>query len=124
MAEFRRTLHTSDGGQARLRALHATVWFKKTMQRFVDVPSLTRADLERAALAFFAELAEETDRPRQFHPIHTDEDIDHQVEESRKRASDLFDQLKSNVFDHRVGFNAREVASRAIDAERTKSAIH
>lgn len=113
MAEFRRTLHTSDGSLARRRALKATVWFTGMMERLVEVPSLTRADLERAAIAFFAELAEETDQPRHFDGDHFDEDVDLNIDASRKRAGELSDQLKANVFDQRVQIAAEQIASRA-----------
>lgn len=113
MVEFRRTLHTSDAQVARSRALRARVWFEANMQRLAAVPSLTRRDLEEAAQQFFTELASELDQPRDFDPDRVDEEVDLNIDASRRRSAELLDQLRGNNFDGNVRTAAEEIARRA-----------
>jgi integrase len=83
------------------------------MQRLAEVPTLTRADLERAAVAFFEELSDEIDQPRQFDPERFDQEVVFNVDASRSRAGELADQLKENLFDQKVQTAAHQIASRA-----------
>ena len=119
MADFRRSLHTSDPRTARARCLHATVWFREMMEDLNRMPAPTREQLEKAAERFFRELAQEIDQPRNFDPDHFDDQIAWNVEESKGRSRALEGQLANNVFDGQVVQRATrlvEVAGESLDA--------
>lgn len=106
---LRRSLHTKDIKQARQRCLLATLWFRSTMEEFRAMAEVSREDLERAAIAFFDQLKEEVDKPRNFAAEHWDEELDFQVSETRRRASELRDQLVSNDYGASVDRRAEEL---------------
>lgn len=80
------------------------------MREIRRVPSPTRSDLEQAAAQFFVRMAQELEHPRQFHPIHYDEDVAFQIEASRNRVRELDGQLVANSFDGKVRQRAEEIA--------------
>lgn len=102
MVEFTRSLHTSDPAEARKRCLGATAWFRSTIVRLRYMPSPSRADLEDAAVAYFAELAAELDQSRNFRMERLDEEIGWNLECSRGRIKELDEQLLLNAFDDKT----------------------
>jgi hypothetical protein len=76
-------------------------------------PSASRSDLEGAAAKFFVQMAQELDRPREFHPVHYDEDIAYRLEMSGQRSRELDEQLVANSFDGQVRHRAQLFASAA-----------
>lgn len=99
MAEFTRSLHTSDPAEARRRCLGATAWFRIIIARLRHMPSPSQADLEQAAVAYFDELASVVSLDRRFPMDHLDEEISWNIECSRNRIRELDDQLRANAFD-------------------------
>lgn len=70
----------------------------------------TRHDLERAAAAYFEELAAEQDQPRHFDEEHFDDDVRFNVDCSRERTRELDSQLRSNLFDGHVHGKVADLA--------------
>lgn len=106
MAEFTRSLHTSDPAEARTRCLGATVWFRTAIVRLRQMPAPSRTDLEEAARSLFEKLAAEHDRPREFDREHFDEDVAWNIECSKDRIRALDDQLREGIFDDAVKLRA------------------
>lgn len=109
IAEIRRSLQTGNLLEAERRALAARIWFTDVvaMLRAMDAPS--RADLERAARAFFERLKRLVDQPRSFNAETWDQEIDWNVQETRTRIQELDDQLRTNKFGPGVEANAAEM---------------
>lgn len=64
VAEYRRSLHTSDFGLARRRCLAATAWFRSTVEDLRLMKHPTKEALEAAAVAYFDAQAVKQDRQR------------------------------------------------------------
>lgn len=111
MAELRRSLHTSDAKEARIRCLAATVWFRGLMEQLKQMATPTREDLERAAVDYFRWLADEVDVPRDLDPEHGDEEIAISNEHSRWVIGELDRQLKTNDFRPNVYARAERLIS-------------
>ncbi len=98
MVELCRSLYTPDAQLARSRCLRATNWFRSTTNGLLQMSNPTRADLEKSARQFFEELKAENDVPRQFKPESLDEELELNIDISRRRIRNLDDQLKVNKF--------------------------
>ncbi|MBB6229532.1 integrase [Polymorphobacter multimanifer] len=70
-----------------------------TMEALSNKPAPTRHDLEQAAVEFFDRMAKDVDQPRQLSIDHFDEDIEFNVEESRRRMAEIDQQLVRSEFD-------------------------
>lgn len=73
----------------------------------------TRSDLERAAVAFFDELASEVERREGFELNNLTAELDFHLSESRRRISELDDQLSANTFDGPVTSAAQYILREA-----------
>lgn len=113
LADLRRSLHTKDIAEARRRCLAATVWYHKVIEQLRMNVGLTRADLERAAQAYFAELSEDLLRPRTFLVDAPSSEAGSQIDLSNGRIDELNEQVRLNIFDPVVVRAAREVVTRA-----------
>ncbi len=114
MAEFRRSLHTSNYQAARALCLRATVWFTSEVERLRAMPHPTRSDLEAAARAYFEAEADKQSLLR--YPKDRLEEADYQVELSRQIVGAMDDDLVSNDYSGHAHRAAWEML-RAMDAD-------
>lgn len=121
MAELSRSLHTSDHRIARARCLRATCWFRDTVDRLGRMTAPTRSDLERAAVAFFNDLAAQVERREGFDLDNYAAEVDFNLTESRRRIAELDVQLSANTFDSVVVAAAEGVLHAAGFSDETVS---
>lgn len=114
MAEFRRSLHTSNYQTARALCLKATVWFTSEVERLRAMAHPTRSDLEAAARAYFEAEADKQSRLR--YSKDRLEEADYQVELSRQIVGEMDDDLVSNDYSGHAHQAAMQML-RAMDAD-------
>ncbi|MFN3777063.1 hypothetical protein [Sphingomonas parapaucimobilis] len=73
----------------------------------------TRSDLERAAVAFFNDLAAQVERREGLNLDNLAVEIDFNLSESRRRIAELDAQLSANAFDNQVVASAQHILSDA-----------
>lgn len=113
MAELSRSLRTTDHRVARARCLDATCWFRDTVDKLSRMSAPTRSDLERAAVAFFNDLAAQVERREGLNLDNLAAEIDFNLSESRRRIAELDAQLSANAFDEQVVSSAQHILSDA-----------
>lgn len=109
MVELSRSLHTTDHRVARDRCLRATCWFRHTVGKLSRMSTPTRSDLERAAVAFFNDLAEKVEGREGFDLDNLAAELDFNLSESRRRIVELDAQLSGNSFDGAVAASAQHI---------------
>lgn len=109
MVELSRSLHTADDRVARARCLQATCWFRDTVDKLDRMTAPTRSDLERAAVAFFNDLAAQVEQREGFDLDNLAAEIDFNLSESRRRIAELDAQLSANTFDGPVTAAAQHI---------------
>lgn len=114
MAEFRRSLHTSNYQTARALCLKATVWFTSEIERLRAMAHPTRSDLEAAARAYFEAEADKQGQLR--YSKDRLEEADYQVELSRQIVGEMDDDLVSNDYSGHAHQAAMQML-RAMDAD-------
>ena len=113
MVELSRSLHTADHRVARARCLRATCWFRDTVGKLARMTAPTRSDLERAAVAFFDDLAAQVERREAFDLNNLAAEIDFNLSETRRRIAELDAQLSANAFDQQVVASAQHILNDA-----------
>lgn len=116
MAEFRRSLHTSDYRTARSLCLAATAWFNAEMQRLRGMATPTREDLEEAARSYFAEQAEIQGRTTTFDKDRLDEQAGYHIDLAQQGVRQMDDDLISGEFSGPAHSAALQLV-RSLDAE-------
>jgi uncharacterized protein DUF6538 len=112
--DIQRSLGTADWRIAWRRSQRATAWFRATVEHLRAMPVPSRADLEKAAQAFFKQLVEDDETPRGIASDYRPEDqVALNVESSQARLASLEHQLRSLDFEPRVWAFARELVSQA-----------
>jgi hypothetical protein len=109
VAELQKSLHTTDLAVARRLCFSATAWFRTMMEQLRAMSSPTRADLEAAARAFFAELRSNTDRHREFPDGECSMAVAHNVHFSEERIGELDRQLVTKGYDGEIRLAATEL---------------
>lgn len=108
VAEVRRSLFTCDALQAERHALAARGWFADVVKMLRSQAGPSRADLERAAHAFFERLRKQVDVSRDL-PDEDGPELGWNLDQARGRIKQLDYQLKSNQFGDAVGANVLQM---------------
>lgn len=111
VTEIRRSLHVTNIALAKERCLSATAWFRGLMSRLRAMDQPTRGDLEAAAKAYFDRLVAEIDVPRDINLEEHTGELAFNIEETRKRITELEDVLRLNQFDAGTAVGAGQMLS-------------
>ena len=109
--EIRKSLNTKSIDEARAKCLKAELWFQRLLSRLRMMNNPTRKHVELAASLFFNRLVGIVDSPRDFLPENIDDEISFNIGESRRRISEIDEQLVLNKFDWMIEDNTRELLS-------------